>query len=90
LTEQTYVCKNKVEQLNTIANIAKQEITIAPVLLLMDDALAGSFLKIAEKTRGPATVLFGDGCDSIKLNTILTQQFNKKGENELYRTYITD
>jgi hypothetical protein len=40
----------------------------APVLLIMDEELAEKYLRSAEKKRGQTILLYGDGCNEVKLN----------------------
>lgn len=56
----------------------------------MDAELKDAYLKVAEKKRGPVTVLFGEECDEVAQNAILNDRFNKKCEDGGYGCYITD
>ena len=41
------------------------------MLLIMDDALGFAYMRLSE-TKGDTYLLYGEECDEVKLNTILS------------------
>ena len=85
-----FICTTQFQHLNKIAQIALIEKQKAPVLLIMDEALGIAYMRLSETKRGDTTLLYGEECDEVKLNTILSQQFNLPGKDGKYGAYITN